>query len=614
MGQLSSDVLYACLQCDLSEHFPDLGILNRTSNHRDSAYAGITGRRFAALSLADSLLKKFKDAKAEDADSKALAKFLDANERCNRKVGIDTSNITEIEVIAIGEAKKFIYDFCFNYEDLDPQDPSRWVRNPIPEPILSLDKILEGIGPGPGASVAARGQSFYQKMADSPLSTTSDALYRLYKGWSLLSPVRDETEKIRSKRYPVKVVEGNSLSFVPKSTSISRTICTEPLLNMLFQKGVGAILESELKRKIGIDLSVQPDKNRELARIGSLTGRYGTIDLSSASDTISLSLVDELFPPSVTGWLKAVRSPATRLPDGKYTQLHMVSSMGNAFTFPLQTIIFSSVVIGVYRSLDMEIVYPRGKSLGNFAVFGDDIIVRRKAYDLVCRLLHRFGFEVNLTKSYNDGAFRESCGSDFWNGYGVRGIYLESLKTKQDVYSAINRLMVWMADHDIFLPRVMRYLTEVGKPGFLPVPPHEADIAGIKVPLWLVSDDLPRDRNRSIVYRRYQPVTAKVDLRTVDCRPQKGGNRSLKLWLESEQKRKRLGIRHNAPGILLSAVGGYLRDGQIHIKSRGPVYYQKRMATTPCWDWYDPCQMEFNSPDGWHRWKSIYVSLVFWKD
>lgn len=593
---LSPDALFAYLQCDLSRALPRLDLLFRESNFRGLAYPGISAREFAGLSLLDSVLKKFQDRVEVDADQRALAKFLKSNDACNRVVGIDRTAISEIEEVALGEMQRFIYNFCF----------------PKGEDLLEIEDVLSGIDVGPGASVGARGQSFYNKIADSPMTATSESLYRLYKGYSDRFPLCAETEKIRSSRFGgVKVVAGNRLSFVPKSTTISRTICTEPLLNMMFQKGIGARLEAELARQVGIDLAVQPDKNRALARLGSETGRFGTIDLSSASDTIATCLVKELFPVSVYRWLMESRSPSVTLPNGEVRPLHMVSSMGNAFTFPLQTIIFSSVVIGVYRALDIECAFPRGKSLGNFAVFGDDIIVRREAYDLVVRILQRCGFEVNLDKSYNEGAFRESCGSDFWNGSDVRGVYLQSLKTQQDVYSAINRLMVWMSNHDIFLPSVMSYLVREGKANFLPVPPHESDVAGIKVPLSLVSDDLKRDRNRSIVYRRFLPRANSYDLRSVGAVSE--DKRQQFRLLENLKKLKRYRVNENAPGILLTAIGGYLRDGQVSIRSRGPVYYQKRLATTPCWDSYDPCQSKFTA-DGWHRWKNIYVGLVFWKD
>lgn len=592
---LCSDALFANLLSDVSERFPNLDLWQKVDNYRSLAYPGIGGREFAALSLLDSFLKKYKGNKAEDADAKALAKFLEANQACNRLVSIDRTSISEIEEIALGEAKRFIYNFCF----------------PRGEELLNLEDILSGIDVGPGASIGARGQSFYSKIADSPLTTTSRSLHNYYRSYADRFPLWAETEKIRSSRFGgTQIVAGNRLSFVPKSFNISRTICTEPLLNMLFQKGIGLRLESELHRQIGINLATQPDKNRKLARLGSEDGRFGTIDLSSASDTIAICLVNDLFPVSFSRWLMETRSPCVTLPDGSVRQLHMVSSMGNAFTFPLQTIIFSSIVLGVYSALDIKPVYPKGETLGNFGVFGDDIIVRREAYDLTVSLLRRYGFVVNRDKSFNEGAFRESCGSDFWNGYMVRGVYLQSLETQQDVYSAINRLMVWMSNHDIFLPRTMKSLVEDGKARFLPVPPHESDVAGIKVPLSLVSDDLRRDRNRSIVYRRYLPKPTTFDLRNIDDRPQ--DTRKAFGFLENLKKLKRFRVNVNAPGILLSAVGGYLRDGQVSIRSRGPVYYQKRLATTPCWDSYDPCQTYFTS-DGWHRWKSIYVGLVFWK-
>lgn len=575
---LCSHVLYTHLASDLSKvlHTVPYASLFETKSPKSLAWPGMTAREFACLTLAETLLKKFGDIVSPTADQAALTKFLAFNDKCNVKAPIDRTSITEIEEIAVGETIRHYHDF--------------WFR-PGGDYILSVEKVSAGLAVGPGASLGVKGNDFYRKIASSLLTGTRKSLFSLYKRETSKYCLWDETENIRSDHFgSFKEVPGSRLSFVPKTRDISRTICTEPLLNMMFQKGIGAIIESELAHKFGINLGVQPNRNRILARIGSERDTYSTIDLSNASDSISLALMREITPPYILSWMLEARSDKVELPDGSSVPLHMVSSMGNAFTFPLQTMLFASIVLGVYSALGITAYKPHHHK-ANFGVFGDDIIVESKSFNLVCRILQRFGFTVNDDKSFGSGPFRESCGSDFWSGYDVRGIYCQSLRSKQDVYSLINRLNVWSANHEVCLSSTVRYLVSGLGRAIYPVPFWDNDDAGLKVPLSLLPlGSLASSRKtRSIVYERYAPRNKEISLLAVDQRPV---------------------IRHkwfnNHPGILLTALSGHLRGGSIVERVDRP-YYQKRLASAPCWDWYNPCYSKLWG-NGWHKFKA-YVEL-----
>lgn len=538
-------------------------------------WPGISSRQFAALALRSSLLKKFEDIQASDADVKALQKFLEANERCSRFLDFDRDEITEIEEIGLGEFSSAFSSFFYYDHDT---------------PILSTYDVCANVGVGPGSSIKATGQSYYHKVAASPMSGTSKSLYLLYKeGVAAKYHLEHEVESTRSQLCgEFALVQGNSLSFVPKTSEISRTICTEPLLNMMFQKGIASVFESRLEERYGISLKIQPDKNRALAKIGSEDGSYGTIDLASASDSISLGLLRKCLPKSILTWLMRTRSPCVTLPDGSELPLQMVSSMGNAFTFPLQTILFASVVVGAYRSLGITPIFPHGKTIGNFSVFGDDIVVRKDAYWLVVSILKRIGFLVNDDKSFNTGPFRESCGADFWSGFPVRGVYCRTLRSMQDRYSLINRLNIWSTNQGISLSSIIGYL--LGSVKFLPVPIWDSDVAGVKVPLELVVHKRTSKRYQgSILYERYMPRSEQLSLVSVGDRPTVNGR-----------------VKHNPAGILLSAVSGYLRSGCILFRMRHTRYI-KRLAVAPCWDYDDPSHPRL-SDVGWRRWY-IYASL-----
>lgn len=574
---LCSRALYCCLANDLSK------VLNTVpyaaffeGNLRERAWPGISGREFACLTLADTLLKKFKDETSADADSLALTKFLDFNTKCSIKSPIDRTNVSEIEEISIGETIRHFYDFWFN---------------PGGDYIVNLEKISKEIMTGPGASIGVEGSDFYRKIAAGPLTGTRKSLFTLYQREISKYPLWLETEKIRSGHYGgFKEVRGSRLSFVPKTSGISRTICTEPLLNMLFQKGFGSCLETELLAKFGINLARQPGRNRILARIGSESGAFGTIDLSNASDSIGLGLLRLITPPYVLALMMEFRSAEVELPDGSSVPLHMVSSMGNAFTFPLQTMLFSCIVLGVYSALGIT-AYKPYHHRSNWGVFGDDIIVEAKAYDLVVNLLGRFGFTVNMDKSFATGPFRESCGADFLSGYDVRGIYCQTLRSKQDVYSLVNRLNVWSSNHEVPLSATVRYLLDESRVEILPIPPWDADTAGVKVPQSLLPlGELARNRKTgSIAYYRYEPRSKGISLLAVDQRPIERPR-----WF------------NNHPGIFLTALSGHLRGGSIIERVDRP-YYQKRVAIAPCWDYINPCYSRLWS-SGWHRFKA-YVEL-----
>jgi len=327
---LSEDLQEACVALNHYDLYaPD-------TKHVSRPEAG--PREFACLHLLNNVFKKLVDAKKVDADSKALDKFLLSNSLCNRKRGIDEVGSTTLVAIALGEFRSIYHNFWFD-------GPDYW---------LSYQAISDGLATGPGVSIKASGTSFYHKIAAGPMTASSQFLVDLYMGSVSRNPTWVEAEEIRSTQFGNPILaESSKLSFVPKSDEISRTICVEPNLNMLFQKGIGALIEEKLRERFDLDLTLQQSRNRDLAKIGSASGALATIDLSSASDTISTQLVREITPPYVMGWLDTCRTKSVLLPDGVVEPLHMISSMGNAFTFPLQTLIFSSVILGCYKALDI---------------------------------------------------------------------------------------------------------------------------------------------------------------------------------------------------------------------------------------------------------------------
>lgn len=208
------------------------------------------------------------------------------------------------------------------------------------------------------------------------------------------------------------VLDDGKISFVPKNAKTYRTVMTEPTLNSLVQGGFGRYISQRLLR-VGQDTRDQ-GRNQVLAREGSLTGELATLDLSMASDSISTELVAALLPYEWFAALSLCRTP-TILDKGKMVRLHKFSSMGNGFTFPLQTLIF--------WALASSCTAISGCAEKRVSVYGDDIIVGTDAVSLLRKTLHCAGFTLNASKSYWGGPFRESCGKDYYFGIDVRPFY-----------------------------------------------------------------------------------------------------------------------------------------------------------------------------------------------
>lgn len=265
---------------------------------------------------------------------------------------------------------------------------------------------------GPGATVSDNSlrTTLPDKMSTIP-SLTASAIYHLFPWsetkWGAASAARSDVPK---------VVRGNEYFTVPKTALTHRSCGKEPSLNAFYQRGLGLVMKGRLRRQ-GIDLELGKDIHQELARKASLDGSFSTIDLTSASDTLCTALVRACAPHGWFNHLNALRSPYTKV-NGKWIRLEKFSSMGNGYTFELETAVFTAICMTVSPSL------KPGKDL---FVFGDDIIVPTSEASVIINALKFCGFALNRDKTFLTGPFRESCGGDFWEGQAVRPYYLKEL-------------------------------------------------------------------------------------------------------------------------------------------------------------------------------------------
>jgi hypothetical protein len=230
--------------------------------------------------------------------------------------------------------------------------------------------------------------------------------------------------------YPETVsTRGSRACTVPKTNDIDRMICVEPTLNMYFQQGIKALMDDRLKR-IGLSLKRDQELHRRLACYSSITNRLATIDFSSMSDRVSLALCHFLLPKGWYSWFYSTRSHRILL-NGEYVELGMISTMGNATTFPIETLfLWALAYASIQFSVGWKSSLPAIDSIDSTfcRVFGDDCILPAFAVDLFFEKCSKVGFVPNPDKSFfRNENFRESCGGDFYHGRDVRPFYLKSL-------------------------------------------------------------------------------------------------------------------------------------------------------------------------------------------
>lgn len=310
-------------------------------------------------------------------------------------------------------------------------------------PVPSYADLPFFFGPGASTNVVGRVASFRTKLA-APMQCSRSlegSVAEFLEEFPLWCDCVATEHLDGAWRVDVEVRPAR-LGFVPKTCKTDRTICVEPSLNALGQKGIGSYMKKRLGL-FGVNLRDQ-SKNQRLALKGSVDGSYATIDLSSASDTVSYALVMSLLPMGWFELLDRFRSESVEVPGGTL-ELEKFSSMGNAYTFELESLIFWALSLSVcdYLGLSGQSVYGEGSRLQkcdweHIAVFGDDIVVPVGAYDFLSRVLQWCGFEVNPQKSFCHGAFRESCGADWLFGFDVRPWYLKKEVSEMLLYKAHN--------------------------------------------------------------------------------------------------------------------------------------------------------------------------------
>lgn len=425
-----------------------------------------TDEQIRAPYLAEQLLSKFAEPSADEASNRrrrAIEKWL-ATESRNTQTNhrINTWCASESVMVLPGiSAKKFFSKVRSIVNTVLPWTPS-------------LDIRYGGFSGGASTSKSRRHSHPAVKFRDkADVTRPAQALFNDVSRQSRWA------DHIRTDPgLEPRIVAGNVMFTVPKNSDIDRCACKEPDLNMFLQKMFGQQIRSCLK-KVGIDLNDQT-RNQELARIGAETGSLMTLDLSSASDSVTTSLVRECVPFDWFWYMDLVRSHVTEI-DGEAHVNEMFSSMGNGFTFELESLLFYSITRAVAYF---------GGVRGTISVYGDDIIAPAELFDALCSALAFCGFVPNADKSFAEGPFRESCGKHWHGSVDVSPFYIRGpFQTLSDLILTLNQLTSWASRdigvvdprYEVVIRRYMKY-----------VPPELWGGADLTSRTSLVTGDSPR--------------------------------------------------------------------------------------------------------------------------
>lgn len=289
---------------------------------------------------------------------------------------------------------------------------------------------------GPGAVADQRHTQFKYDFPNWPAKLDhvfpmSLFAFANYDGW-----VRHVTSDGSDSTILLDHEPASKLISVPKTLKGPRLIAAEPVAHQWCQQVIMKFFTSRVKETtLGncVDFSSQ-EPNGSLALEASHTGSHLTMDLSSASDRLSCWTVERVFraSPSIIAALHASRTRWVYNPidrkSPRYSRIKKFACMGSACTFPVQSIVFSCVAIAsilLTENVRVSLATIRAASR-MVRVFGDDIIVPTHCMEAVQGYMDHLQLEVNQSKTFGTGKFRESCGVDAYDGHDVTPVYIRA--------------------------------------------------------------------------------------------------------------------------------------------------------------------------------------------
>lgn len=292
---------------------------------------------------------------------------------------------------------------------------------------LDLTEIVPGHGPGAVAEKINRGDrwdfSYWLSKAERnyPL--------QMY-GTPSIRALMSRTEAVRYSRKAI-----TRICLVPKDFRAPRLISAECAVNQFLQQGQMKKMMTYIDHHYLLRRSIRLHDqtfNRSAAS-KAYENNQATLDLSNASDTLSVTLFWTLFSgvPKLRRQLMCTRSDFARYGE-TLVKITAFAPMGSATCFPTETLIFWALAMASVRlNRPLSVSSPLGckaekrrymswKEISSqVSVFGDDIVIPTDCLDLLITTLISVGCSPNMSKTCWKTPFRESCGGEWFNGTPV---------------------------------------------------------------------------------------------------------------------------------------------------------------------------------------------------
>jgi hypothetical protein len=290
----------------------------------------------------------------------------------------------------------------------------RSARQIVGKVIYRID--WRGITPSHGPGAVYPSVPSHMKSCFTSIYRTIEDYYPFYEYFVGIPSFWDQHRTSMDRQIVERDTIVSRLVAVPKDSRGPRLICVHPKESIWIQQGCRKLLEQAIMAKRspchGKITFHDQGTNGHLALKSSLSREFCTLDLKEASDRISCKLVQYLFGDYAYKYISCSRASSVRLLDNRVIELRKWAPMGNALTFPVQSLIFFALVQAGIRC-------RYGIHCNDIYVFGDDILFPSKFYDGAVSALVRSGLIPNSAKTFRHGFFRESCGVDAFKGVNV---------------------------------------------------------------------------------------------------------------------------------------------------------------------------------------------------
>lgn len=311
--------------------------------------------------------------------------------------------------------------------DLETSNEEEWyddVRREISEIVKGFKHIDVIPRHGPGATLSHRGREA--------------TAFHKFDGIVSGSKRVIETLGIPVDSSEIDYTDYTVARWVPKTALSLRNISFSPSIDMMYQLALNDALAELYEINVGYSIKANDWKilatehHKTLAIKGSADGSVATIDLKNGSDNVLIYHVDTFFKhePELYWFMNLVRTRRIHVED-RIMNSPVFAPQGAGHCFMVETILFLAVV----RSVSKKYA----------SAYGDDVLCESEAFEEVINRFKRLKFDINTRKTYNSSYFRESCGTDAFNGCSV-WVYRHKKKSIESQLNKAQKLVTreWM--------------------------------------------------------------------------------------------------------------------------------------------------------------------------